>query len=118
MSWLTSFSVQAFLAAIGITSSGFAFFVSMGLCSLFGLDYGPMHSIIPCLLVGLGVDDMFVIIQSYNNAEMQDKGTAHLRYYAHDNFVTSMSSDNFQKNKLLVRCLNALVEPWKRQELE
>ena len=65
---------QAFLGAMGISSVGLAILVSIGLCSLVGLDYGPMHSIIPCLLVGLGVDDMFVIVQSYNNAEMEDKG--------------------------------------------
>ncbi|MBJ7883182.1 hypothetical protein, partial [Gelidibacter salicanalis] len=52
---------RAFLGAMGITSSGLSILVSMGLCSLMGLDYGPMHSLIPCLLLGLGVDDMFVI---------------------------------------------------------
>eukprot|EP00095_Tigriopus_kingsejongensis_P003657 maker-scaffold11_size778918-snap-gene-1.12 protein:Tk03657 transcript:maker-scaffold11_size778918-snap-gene-1.12-mRNA-1 annotation:"hypothetical protein DAPPUDRAFT_306990" len=64
---------RAFLGAMGITSSGLAILVSMGLCSLMGLDYGPMHSLIPCLLLGLGVDDMFVIVQSFNNSEGEDK---------------------------------------------
>lgn len=58
---------------MGITSCGLAFFASLGLCSAFGLSYGPMHSIIPCLMVGLGVDDMFVIVQALNNVEAEDK---------------------------------------------
>ena len=59
---------------MGILSCCLSILVSVGLCSLAGLDYGPMHSLIPCLLVGLGVDDMFVIVQSYNNADREDKG--------------------------------------------
>lgn len=51
----------------------------MGVCSLFGLSYGPMHSIIPCLLVGLGVDDMFVIVQALNNIEAEDKAKGIVR---------------------------------------
>lgn len=39
-----------------------------------GLDYGPMHSIIPCLFVGLGVDDMFIIVQAMSNVEAKAKG--------------------------------------------
>ena len=65
---------QAFLGGMGILSCCLSILVSVGLCSLAGLDYGPMHSLIPCLLVGLGVDDMFVIVQSYNNADREDKG--------------------------------------------
>lgn len=64
---------RAFLGALGIASCAISILVAMGICSLFGLGYGPMHSIIPCLLVGLGVDDMFVIVQAFNNAENSDK---------------------------------------------
>ncbi len=48
---------------MGIANCFLASMAAFGLCSLFGLVYGPMHSIIPCLLVGLGVDDVFVIVQ-------------------------------------------------------
>ncbi len=65
---------KAFLGAIGILSCGLSALVSIGLCSAFGLAYGPMHPIIPCLLVGLGVDDMFVIVQAFNNVESLKKG--------------------------------------------
>ncbi len=31
----------------------------------FGFPYTPMHSILPFLLLGIGIDDMFVIVQSF-----------------------------------------------------
>ena len=43
-------------------SIGFAY----GFCSLCGLAYGPLHNIIPFLLLGIGIDDMFVIVQCLN----------------------------------------------------
>ena len=39
----------------------FALLTSYGLCSYFGLLISPLHNFIPFLLLGLGVDDMFVI---------------------------------------------------------
>lgn len=33
----------------------------MGLASLMGQFYGPVHSVLPFLLLGLGIDDAFVI---------------------------------------------------------
>ena len=42
-------------------------------CLLLGLSFGPMHTMLGCLLVGLGVDDAFVIVQEFNNAEENDK---------------------------------------------
>lgn len=45
---------------------------SFGFCSLVGLAYGPMHTLIICLLIGLGVDNAFVIVQEFNNAEAAD----------------------------------------------
>ena len=44
-------------------SIGFAY----GFCSLCGLAYGPLHNIIPFLLLGIGIDDMFVIMQCWDN---------------------------------------------------
>ena len=55
------------LAAIGISSTGLSIVASWGICSAVGLSYGPMHSLIPCLLVGLGIDDMFILVQSWDN---------------------------------------------------
>ena len=38
---------------------------AFGFCSLLGLPYGPMHTLIICLLIGLGVDNAFVIVQVF-----------------------------------------------------
>lgn len=34
-----------------------------------GLLFSPLHAIIPFLMMGIGVDDMFVIIQALHNIE-------------------------------------------------
>ena len=49
-------------------SIGFAY----GFCSLCGLAYGPLHNIIPFLLLGIGIDDMFVTMQCFNNLSPAD----------------------------------------------
>lgn len=58
-----------------------AFVVSVGLCSLFGVFYGPVHTSFPFLLMGLGVDDMFVMMscwKQYNSVNKQGQKLAPL----------------------------------------
>ena len=40
--------------------------VSYGLCSALGFFYSAAHAVMPFLLLGVGIDDMFVIVQSLN----------------------------------------------------
>ena len=47
--------------------------VSYGLCSAFGLFFGPMHSVLPFLLLGIGIDDMFVIVQSWDTLQEEKR---------------------------------------------
>mmetsp|Transcript_23737 Transcript_23737/g.67064 ORF Transcript_23737/g.67064 Transcript_23737/m.67064 type:complete len:923 (-) Transcript_23737:74-2842(-) len=55
-----SMSVAA-LVTVGLsTAAGF------GLSSLFGLFFGPVHSLLPFILLGIGVDDAFVIVNAFN----------------------------------------------------
>ncbi|XP_065069855.1 patched domain-containing protein 3-like isoform X2 [Rhopilema esculentum] len=61
----TRIEQKAWLALIGVLCVGLAILVSFGLSSAFGFFYGPVHSILPFLILGIGVDDVFVIIQSY-----------------------------------------------------
>lgn len=44
-----------------------AFVVGCGICSAFGVPYGPVHTSLPFLLMGLGVDDMFVIMACWDD---------------------------------------------------
>ena len=46
-----------------------------------GLLFSPLHSIIPFLMMGIGVDDMFVIMQCFNNIEIKRKCLCHLYTY-------------------------------------
>jgi predicted RND superfamily exporter protein len=58
----------AALVMIGLsTAAGF------GLSSAFGLFFGPVHSLLPFILLGVGVDDAFVIVNAFNRERR--KGT-------------------------------------------
>jgi hypothetical protein len=46
---------------------------------LFGLPYTLMHSILPILLLGSGIDNMFVIMQSFTNIKVSIKILAHVK---------------------------------------
>ncbi|XP_068236548.1 patched domain-containing protein 3-like [Palaemon carinicauda] len=61
------------LSLLGILSTFMAVGLSFGLCSAFSLPYGPVHSILPLLMLGLGVDDMFVIVQCFNNLNEEER---------------------------------------------
>ena len=41
--------------------------LAFGLCSLFGLFYSAAHTVIPFLLLGIGIDNIFVITQVRTN---------------------------------------------------
>ena len=69
---LSPWILQVWLSVSGIISTGLAIGVSFGLCSAFGFFYGPVHSVLPFLLLGIGVDDMFVIIEVWNNMTDDD----------------------------------------------
>ena len=48
---------------MGISVIGLAVIGSFGICFYMNLFVADMHPIIPFLLLGIGVDDMFVIVQ-------------------------------------------------------
>ena len=48
---------------MGMTVIGLSIFGSFGLCFYFGFFYTDMTPIVPFLLLGLGVDNMFVMVQ-------------------------------------------------------
>ena len=63
---------RAYLSLLGIISIGLGLGISYGLCQLMGQVYGPMHSILPFLLLGIGIDDMFVIVQGLSNVNEEE----------------------------------------------
>ncbi|GFO48112.1 patched domain-containing protein 3 [Plakobranchus ocellatus] len=58
---------RAWLTLAGFICIGLSLLVSIGLSSAFQQGYGPLHSVLPFLLLGIGVDDMFVIMGALNN---------------------------------------------------
>ncbi|XP_044257240.1 protein patched homolog 1-like isoform X1 [Tribolium madens] len=61
------------LGCIGLLTVGMAFIVGCGLCSLIGVSYGPVHTSLPFLLMGLGIDDMFVIMACWEELTKEQK---------------------------------------------
>ena len=49
------------MALAALVMVGLSTAASFGLSSAFGLFYGPVHSLLPFILLGIGVDDAFVI---------------------------------------------------------
>jgi len=50
----------------GIAAIGMSIGSAYGLCSYMGLFFSPLMNVLPFLLLGIGVDDMFVIVNSYD----------------------------------------------------
>ncbi|OWF43557.1 Niemann-Pick C1 protein [Mizuhopecten yessoensis] len=55
------------IAVCGILVIGLSLGFSYGLASAAGWKYTPLHSILPFLLLGIGVDDLFVIMGAYKS---------------------------------------------------
>ena len=60
--------VRPFLSFIGITSVILSIVVSNGVASALGFKFSPVNNILPFLLLGLGIDDMFVIMQAFGES--------------------------------------------------
>jgi len=60
------------LSIAGICSIMMGLVIAVGLSSLLGFPYTPMHAILPFLCLGIGIDDMFVIVQCLNNKKDSD----------------------------------------------
>lgn len=66
---------RIYLSIMGVFVVGQAILSSYGVCYYLGYSYGPIHSILPFLLLGIGVDNMFVIMQSLENLSETDQST-------------------------------------------
>ena len=59
--------VRLYLTLTGLLSIAMGMVISMGISSLLGFPYTPMHAVLPFICLGIGIDDMFVIVTSYYN---------------------------------------------------
>lgn len=62
--WL---EIKLTLGSVGLLCVGLAYACTIGWCSIFGVSFGPVHSSLPFLLMGLGIDDMFVMSACWEN---------------------------------------------------
>lgn len=53
--------IKLILGNVGMSCVGLALIVSYGVCGFIGIPFGPVHSSLPFLLLGLGIDDMFIM---------------------------------------------------------
>jgi predicted RND superfamily exporter protein len=58
---------RPFLSIIGILCVFMGIISTYGLCGAIGIPYTMMNSILPFFLLGIGIGDMFVIVQSFDN---------------------------------------------------
>ena len=70
---LTNFCLQVFLSLQGLLVIGMSLVASFGLCFFLGLFFADMHPTIPFLLLGIGVDDIYVIVQAVDNLSKEEK---------------------------------------------
>ncbi|XP_063708133.1 patched domain-containing protein 3-like [Culicoides brevitarsis] len=66
-SW-TEIRIQ--LSSFGLMAVGMGFIAGCGICSLLGVSYGPVHTSLPFLLMGLGVDDIFVMMACWRKIQV------------------------------------------------
>jgi len=58
---------------MGLFCVGMAFLSACGICSVLNVFYGPVHTSLPFLLMGLGVDDIFVMMACYRKVQSAHK---------------------------------------------
>jgi len=63
---------KAALTMAGIGSIGLSIVACFGLSSALGQFYGPVHSVLPFILLGIGVDDMFIIVNAFQLTDEND----------------------------------------------
>ena len=79
---------------------------SYGLCSFFGFVVSPLHNFIPFLLLGLGVDDMFIIARALDYYTTSHSKSAANKRNIHadvDDWNSSTNPENYlvQDNKAM-----------------
>ena len=62
-----------YLAGVGILSVFLGFISGIGITLAMGFPYTPISSILPFICLGIGIDDMFVIMRCFNNIPDAEK---------------------------------------------
>ena len=54
---------------MGIVTAGLSMASGIGLAAALGFEWSVLHLVGPFLIIGIGVDDMFILIQAWNTVE-------------------------------------------------
>ncbi|XP_041359344.1 protein patched homolog 1-like isoform X2 [Gigantopelta aegis] len=63
---------RVYVSLAGLLSVGLAILFAYGIATVFDVIYGPIQSIMPFLLLGIGVDDMFVVVEAWKNLDSSE----------------------------------------------
>jgi len=66
---LNTVEIKLYLSMSGMVCIGMGISIAVSLSSAIGYFWTPMHPALPLLCLGIGIDDMFVIMQSVNNVK-------------------------------------------------
>ncbi|GAB1610706.1 hypothetical protein Ahia01_001357000 [Argonauta hians] len=61
------------LAITGLLCVGIGYVVTLGVCGFAGIEYSLLNHVLPLLLLGIGVDDTFVIVGALNSLSKEEK---------------------------------------------
>ena len=64
---------KMYLAIAGIVSIQFGVVIGLGISMMLGILYTPIHGVLPFFCLGLGIDDMFVIMRCWNNLPERER---------------------------------------------
>ena len=62
--------VRLYLSIVGILGIVMGLVIGLSISSVFGYPYTPLHALLPFICLGIGIDDMFVIVQCWTNLHL------------------------------------------------
>ncbi|XP_060597853.1 patched domain-containing protein 3-like [Ruditapes philippinarum] len=62
---------RMWLGFAGILAAGFAIVSSFGLCAAIGVEFVSIVGVVPFLVIGIGIDDMFILLSGLSEAQNQ-----------------------------------------------
>jgi len=64
---------RVWLSIAGLSGIVLGSVFCLGVCSACGLMFTQLHNVLPFLMLGIGIDDMFVLVQSYENLTKEER---------------------------------------------
>ena len=65
--WCPPLDSRMLLSLASVTAIGMSMAGGFGIAALLGFEWTPVHTILPFVILGLGVDDSFVIVNAVDH---------------------------------------------------